>query len=75
MIENDTKAKKLPTDRKSFDVIVIGVSFAGLSAALQIVRALRQILVIDAGEPRNRFASYSHEFLGQDGKMVEKLLK
>lgn len=67
MIENDVVAKNLPTEQKSFDVIVIGGSFAGLSAALQIARTRRRVLVLDAGKPRNRFASHSHGFLGQDG--------
>jgi thioredoxin reductase len=50
-----------------FDVIAIGGSYAGMAAALQLVRARRSVLVIDAGERRNRFASHSHGFLGQDG--------
>jgi len=50
------------------DVIVVGGSFAGLSAAMQLARARRRVLVIDAGRPRNRFAAASHGFLGQDGK-------
>lgn len=49
------------------DVIVIGGSYAGMAAALQLVRARRSVLVIDAGERRNRFASHAHGFLGQDG--------
>ncbi|MGO4395905.1 NAD(P)/FAD-dependent oxidoreductase [Variovorax sp. M-6] len=49
------------------DVIVIGGSYAGMAAALQLARARRSVLVIDAGERRNRFASHSHGFLGQDG--------
>lgn len=51
-----------------FDVIVIGGSYAGMAAALQIARGRRQVLVIDGGVRRNRFASHSHGFLGQDGK-------
>lgn len=51
----------------SYDVIIIGGSFAGMSAALQLARARRPILVVDAGHPRNRFADASHGFLGQDG--------
>ncbi len=51
-----------------YDVIIIGGSYAGLSAALQLGRARKNILVMDAGERRNRFASHSHGFLGQDGK-------
>lgn len=50
-----------------YDVIVIGGSYAGMAATLQLVRARRSVRVIDAGERRNRFASHSHGFLGQDG--------
>lgn len=50
-----------------YDVMVIGGSYSGMAAALQLVRARKSVLVIDAGERRNRFASYSHGFLGQDG--------
>lgn len=50
------------------DVVVVGGSFAGLSAAMQLVRARRSVLVIDTGLPRNRFAEASHGFLGQDGR-------
>ncbi|QFQ88802.1 FAD-binding protein [Paracoccus kondratievae] len=49
------------------DVIVIGGSYAGMAAALQLARARRKMLVVDAGQRRNRFASHSHGFLGQDG--------
>ncbi|WP_432382482.1 NAD(P)/FAD-dependent oxidoreductase [Duganella sp. P38] len=50
-----------------FDVIVVGGSYAGLSAATQLARARRRVLVIDAGQRRNRYARHSHGFLGQDG--------
>ncbi|MDN2581458.1 NAD(P)/FAD-dependent oxidoreductase [Aquibium sp. ELW1220] len=50
-----------------FDVIVIGGSYAGLSAAIQVARARRRVLVIDAGNRRNRYSSTSHGFLGRDG--------
>ena len=49
------------------DVIIVGGSFAGLSAAMQLVRARKRVLLIDAGQPRNRFSPASHGFLGQDG--------
>ncbi|WP_283179432.1 NAD(P)/FAD-dependent oxidoreductase [Gemmobacter sp. 24YEA27] len=49
------------------DVIVIGGSYAGMAAALQLLRARRKVTVVDAGERRNRFAGQSHGFLGQDG--------
>lgn len=50
------------------DAIVIGGSFAGLAGAMMLARARRHVTVIDAGSPRNRFASHSHGFLGQDGR-------
>lgn len=49
------------------DAIIIGGSYAGLSAGLQLARARRRILVIDAGERRNRFGTTSHGLLTQDG--------
>ncbi|PIA67596.1 NAD(P)/FAD-dependent oxidoreductase [Pseudomonas sediminis] len=50
-----------------YDVIIIGGSYSGLSAGLQLARARRKVLVIDAGRRRNRFAETSHGFLTQDG--------
>ncbi|MET0207727.1 MAG: NAD(P)/FAD-dependent oxidoreductase [Burkholderiaceae bacterium] len=47
---------------------VIGGSYAGLSAALQLARARRDVAVVDACRRRNRFVSASHGFLGQDGR-------
>jgi len=54
-----------------YDVIIVGGSYAGLSAGLQLARARRQVLVIDARQRRNRFAATSHGFLGQDGQAPE----
>ncbi|EIT71450.1 MULTISPECIES: NAD(P)/FAD-dependent oxidoreductase [Hydrocarboniphaga] len=51
-----------------YDALVIGGSYAGLAAALQLARARQKLLVIDAGVRRNRFVSTSHGFLGQDGR-------
>ncbi|MFS2108161.1 NAD(P)/FAD-dependent oxidoreductase [Sphingomonas sp. Sphisp140] len=50
------------------DVIIIGGSFAGLAAALQLGRARRKVTVLDSGLPRNRFAGHSHGMLGHDHK-------
>lgn len=58
-----------------FDAIVVGGSFAGLSAALQLARARRRVLVIDAGLPRNRFADAAHGFLGHDGKAPAAIMR
>jgi len=50
------------------DAVVIGGSYAGLSAALQLVRARRRVLVIDDNRPRNRFAARAHGVLSHDGR-------
>jgi len=50
------------------DVIIIGGSFAGLAAALQLGRARRKVTVVDTGLQRNRFADHSHGLLGHDHK-------
>ena len=52
----------------SLDVIIIGGSYAGLAAALQLARARRQILVVDGGKRRNRFAGHSNGFMSRDGE-------
>lgn len=57
------------------DVIVIGGSFAGQSAAMQLARARQNVLLIDAGAPRNRFADAAHGFLGQDGKAPHAIMR
>jgi len=50
------------------DVIVVGGSFAGQAAAIQLARARKKVLLIDAQLPRNRYAAAAHGFLGQDGR-------
>ncbi|MBC7805497.1 MAG: NAD(P)/FAD-dependent oxidoreductase [Akkermansiaceae bacterium] len=58
-----------------YDAIIVGGSYAGLSAAIQLARARRRILVIDAGKPRNRFARASHGFFGQDGQSPKEMIE
>jgi thioredoxin reductase len=50
------------------DVIIIGGSYAGLSAAMALGRALRNVLVIDQGKPCNRSTPHSHNFITHDGE-------
>lgn len=50
-----------------YDAIIVGGSYAGMSAAIMLARARRSIVVIDAGKRRNRFAVHSHGFIGRDG--------
>ena len=57
------------------DVIVVGGSYAGLSAAMQLARARKRVLVIDADLPRNRFAHEGHGFFGQDGRPPFDILR
>jgi len=56
------------------EVAVIGGSFAGLAATLQLVRARRRVLLVDAGKPRNRMAQTMHGMPGQDGKSPAAVL-
>ncbi|WP_422758140.1 NAD(P)/FAD-dependent oxidoreductase [Paenarthrobacter sp. C1] len=57
-----------------YQVVVIGGGAAGLSAAVTLGRALRSVLVIDAGEPRNAPAAGVHGFLSRDGIDPRELL-
>lgn len=57
-----------------YDSIVIGGGSAGLSAAQALARARRQVLVIDAGQPRNRFATAVHNVFGHDDTPPAALL-
>lgn len=59
--------------RMMYDAIVVGASFAGLAATMQLARANRRVLVIDAGEPRNRYSDASHGFLGHDGRRPHEI--
>jgi len=56
------------------DALIIGGSFAGLSAALYIARARRSVCVVDTGLPRNRFAQHSHGFFSHDGSAPHAML-
>jgi thioredoxin reductase len=56
------------------DVVVVGGGAAGLSGAVNLARARRSVLVIDAGEQRNRPASGVHGFLTRDGLAPAELV-
>ncbi len=55
-------------DLKQFDVIIIGGSYSGMAAGMALGRALKQVLIIDSGNPCNAPTPHSHNFLTQDGK-------
>lgn len=56
------------SENQTFDVIIVGGSYAGLSAAMALGRSLRKVLIIDSGLPCNRQTLYSHNFITQDGE-------
>jgi len=55
-------------EQKHFDVIIVGGSYSGLSAAMSLGRSLREVLVIDSGLPCNRQTPHSHNFITHDGE-------
>lgn len=59
---------------KLFDVIIIGGSVAGLSTALTLGRALRNVVVIDCDSPCNQYTPESHNFFTRDGESPQALL-
>ncbi len=61
------------TDKTVFDVIIVGGSYAGLSAAMALGRSLRNVLIIDSGQPCNSQTPHSHNLLTQDGKTPKEI--
>jgi len=57
------------------DVLVVGGGAAGLSAGLTLARARRDVVVVDAGEPRNAPAAGVHGFLTRDGVSPAELTR
>ncbi len=64
---------KLAMASDIYEVIIIGGSYAGLSTAMALGRSLRNTLVIDAGDPCNKYTPHSHNFLTQDGKTPSEI--
>jgi thioredoxin reductase len=62
-------------EKNRFDVIIVGGSYAGLSAAMTLGRSLRKVLVIDSGKPCNRFTTHSHNFITHDGAVPSDIYK
>lgn len=58
---------------KNFDVIIIGGSYAGLSAAMALGRSLRSVLIIDSGQPCNRQTPHAHNFITHDGHTPDQI--
>ncbi|MGF1925799.1 MAG: NAD(P)/FAD-dependent oxidoreductase [Bacteroidia bacterium] len=54
--------------KRDFDVIIIGGSYAGLSAAMALGRSMQNVLIIDGGLPCNRQTPHSHNLITHDGE-------
>jgi len=63
------------THIKDFEVIIIGGSYAGLSAAMALGRSLRSVLIIDGGLPCNRQTPHSQNFITHDGEKPGEIAK
>lgn len=61
--------------RETYDCIIVGAGPAGLSAALMLARCRRNVLVCDAGEPRNVRAAGLHGYLTRDGVPPTEFLR
>lgn len=57
------KFKIMQENNTPFDVIIVGGSYAGLSAAMTLGRSLKKVLVIDSGKSCNAQTPHSHNFL------------
>jgi thioredoxin reductase len=64
----------MTTQRRRYEVVVVGGGAAGLSGALTLGRARREVLVIDAGHPRNAPAAQVHTYLAREGVPPSQLL-
>ena len=58
-----------------YDAVVVGGGPAGLSAATWLARYRRRVLVLDAGEHRNRWVDRSHGYLVHDNVDPKELLR
>ncbi len=56
-------------------VIIVGGSYAGLSAALMLGRALKKVVIIDKGVRRNIQAHESHSYLTRDGENPNEIAR
>ncbi|GAB4107878.1 NAD(P)/FAD-dependent oxidoreductase [Echinicola sediminis] len=56
-----------------YDVIIVGGSYSGLSAAMALGRSLKTVLILDSGQPCNIQTPHSHNFLTQDGRKPSEI--
>jgi thioredoxin reductase len=58
-----------------FDVAVVGGGPAGVAAALWAARYRRRVVMVDAGQPRNRWTTATHGYLGLEGLAPGEVLR
>lgn len=56
------------------DALVVGGGAAGIAAATLLARSRRDVVLVDAGHPRNAPARHLHGFLSRDGETPQRLL-
>jgi len=59
---------------QDFEVIIIGGSYSGLSAAMALGRSLRRVLIIDSGKPCNRWTPHAHNLITHDGNTPQEIV-
>ncbi len=59
--------------RSFFDAIIVGGSYAGLSAGLTLGRSLRKTLILDGGNPCNKPSKAAHNLLTHDGQSPARI--
>jgi len=62
-------------NEKLYDTIIVGGSYAGLSSAMTLGRSLRNVLIIDSGNPCNKQTPHSQNFLTRDGMPPGEIAK
>jgi thioredoxin reductase len=65
---NITNNTNVANSKELYDVIIIGGSYAGLSAALTLYRATHRCLIFDSGTPRNVLSTQIRLVSGWEGQ-------
>jgi thioredoxin reductase len=66
---------KFMNKQQTYEVIITGGSHAGLAAGMSLGRGLKNVLIIDSGNPCNKQTPHSHNFLTHDGRKPAELLQ